>query len=510
MSEYARIVAGIYLLYLRKSRADNPDESVEEVLAKHETILQEYAERELGYRIPEENIYREVVSGESIEDRIEIKKVLSRMEDPNVKGVIVVDPQRLSRGDLFDCGTLIERLRFTNTMVCTPVMVYNLDNKMERRFFQDELMRGRDYLEYVKETLMRGRVAAAKRGCFINSLAPYGYDKIKIGKDCTLQPNKDADTLKMIFHLYTEEWETPFGIARKLNALGLTSPKGCSWDRGVIRNILQNPHYTGKVAYMRRPEQIKIVDGKKVTTRGAKPLDEIVLVEGKHPALITQETFDKAQMRFASHPRVKADRQLKNVFAGLLYCAKCGRALRLKPKPTGWSSYGCTENLCCKSAEEKTLRDAIARALEYAELPNLEAKLKCGDKESAEIKQGLIASLEKQMEEYRQQEENQYELLETKKYTQELFDRRNAALREKMEQCTAQLNQVRKELPQAINYEEKINSLKEAIASLNDPTASVIETNRLLKIIVDRIEYSSEKNQPVRTNDFKLRITLRI
>ena len=43
---------GTYLMYLRKSRADNPDESVEEVLAKHEKLLQDYFMRETGRHIP--------------------------------------------------------------------------------------------------------------------------------------------------------------------------------------------------------------------------------------------------------------------------------------------------------------------------------------------------------------------------------------------------------------------------------------------------------------------------
>ena len=46
------------IVYLRKSRADNPSESVEEVLAKHEKMLQEKALKEFGREIPEENIYR--------------------------------------------------------------------------------------------------------------------------------------------------------------------------------------------------------------------------------------------------------------------------------------------------------------------------------------------------------------------------------------------------------------------------------------------------------------------
>ena len=188
-------------MYLRKSRQDDPNETVEEVLAKHETILQEWARRELGREIPEDCIYREIVSGgEGIEEREAIQKVLARIEDPNVAGVLCVDPQRLSRGSLTDCDLLIDAFRYSNTIVATTVMVYDLDNKMGRRFFQDELMRGRDYLEYVKEALFRGRWLSASRGNFVQSRPPYGYNKAKIGRDWVLEPNENADIVRMIFN----------------------------------------------------------------------------------------------------------------------------------------------------------------------------------------------------------------------------------------------------------------------------------------------------------------------
>ena len=68
-----------YIIYLRKSRQDDPNETVEQVLAKHEIQLQEFAVRTFGAKIPEENIYREVVSGDSIQDREEVKKVLAEI-----------------------------------------------------------------------------------------------------------------------------------------------------------------------------------------------------------------------------------------------------------------------------------------------------------------------------------------------------------------------------------------------------------------------------------------------
>jgi hypothetical protein len=132
----------IWIMYLRKSRQDDPNETVEEVLAKHEAQLQDWAERELGYRIPEEYIFREIVSGERISDRKELQTVLRAIENDEVAGIICKDAPRLSRGDLLDCGTLITTLQFTSTLVATPMMVYNIEDKMERRFFQDELLRG--------------------------------------------------------------------------------------------------------------------------------------------------------------------------------------------------------------------------------------------------------------------------------------------------------------------------------------------------------------------------------
>ena len=142
------IYAAQVLIYLRKSRQDDANETVEEVLAKHEAELQEYAERHLGDRIPEQNIYREVISAESIDAREEFKKVLNRLEDPEIKAVLVVDPQRLSRGDLGDCHRLITSFALTKTQILTTRKGdFNLSNDRERKFFQDELLRGRDYYE---------------------------------------------------------------------------------------------------------------------------------------------------------------------------------------------------------------------------------------------------------------------------------------------------------------------------------------------------------------------------
>ncbi|MBQ2437753.1 MAG: recombinase family protein, partial [Clostridia bacterium] len=148
------IYAAQVLIYLRKSRSDDPNETVEEVLKKHETELQEYAEHYLGGPVPEENVYREVISAESIDAREEFRKLLARLEDPEIRAVLVVDPQRLSRGDLGDSHRLLTTFALTKTMILTRRMGnFDLSNDRERKFFQDELLRGRDYYEYTRRTL---------------------------------------------------------------------------------------------------------------------------------------------------------------------------------------------------------------------------------------------------------------------------------------------------------------------------------------------------------------------
>lgn len=482
-----------WLMYLRKSRQDDPRETVEEVLAKHETMLQEYALREFGSRIPEENIYREVVSGESIADREQVQKVLARIESPEVKGVLVIEPSRLSRGDLADCSQIINSFRFTHSLIATPMMTYNLEKKMERKFFQDELLRGNDYLEYTKEILFRGRVAAAKRGCYTSPTAPYGYNRIKIGRDWTLEPNEDADAVRLMFNWYVNEGLSLGALARRLDDYGFRPPNGKKWARESLREMLKNIHYIGKIRFNNKHNETFVEDGVQVQRMVKSPADEVIISEGKHDGIIAPDLFYAAEKRLKNNPRVRSgDKDLVNVLAGLLVCSKCGRVMISRSSKISRTRYMCPHRpQCMKSAIASDVVDAVIVALEQSELPKLRTKLQNGDGDAAAIQKRRIAKLVKQMEEYREQEDAQFELLETKKYTQAVFDRRNAKLREKMDACEKELHLARSAMPKNVDYAERILSLEQAIAALRNPDIPNRVANRMLRAVVDRIEYSA-------------------
>ena len=244
------------LEYLRKSRTDDPTLDVAEILARHETILDEYAEKHFGGKVPENNKHREVVSGETIDSRPELLDLLKRIESPKIKAILIVEVQRLGRPDLEDIGRLSKLFRYTNTLVITPQRVFDLRNEYDRDAFERELMRGNEYLEYTKKIMNRGRLLSVQQGNFIGTKPPYGYDKDIIvegkAKCHTLKINEaEADVVRMIFDMYVNKDMGRVNIARHLNDLKIPTRTGALWSQDTIKTMLENEHYIGKVRWRR-------------------------------------------------------------------------------------------------------------------------------------------------------------------------------------------------------------------------------------------------------------------
>lgn len=166
--------------------------------------------------------------------------------------------------------------------------------------------------------------------------------------------------------------------------------------------------------------------------------------------------------------------------------------------------------MCFKSAKMSDVTNLLIIALEQSELPQLKAKLSNGDGESAKIQQRIIARLEKQMEELHQQEEKQYEFLETGRYTPAKFDERNALLRQKMEECSNQIHAAKMKLPKAIDLAKKVVALEEAIAALKDDSKTPDQINKFLKAIIDKVEIFAKDGENRGETDISLKVFLKI
>lgn len=205
-----------------------------------------------------------------------------------------------------------------------------MNDKFDRKYFEQELLRGNDYLEYVKDILVRGRVRSVEDGLYIGSVSPYGYDKKKLKKGYTLVPNADSDTVKYMFDKFVNGMGTT-NLAKHLIDLGIKSQSGKQWTPNMTRNILMSEIYIGNVTYGKRGTKTNMINGELVKSRPAH--SEYLVAKGLHEPLITKEVFDKAQelLKSASHKNVRRDKTLKNALAGIVKCKFCGNSMIRRP-----------------------------------------------------------------------------------------------------------------------------------------------------------------------------------
>lgn len=334
--ELGKISVHKIIIYLRKSRAEGK-ETVEQVLARHEKILQDFAIETFGEKIPEENIYREVVSGETLDERIEIKKVFNRLEKEEIDILLVVEPQRISRGAMTDCGRVVDILRYTETWCTTITKTYDLNNKFDRELFEAQLLQGNKYLEYHKEIMDRGKALSLREGKYVASTPPFGYARKQLDRGFMLVKHKEeAEIVETIFNLFVDENLSTKAVSEYLNKRRMKPRKSKLWDYEMVRHVLKNEVYYGSLTWGKRPVVRKLIDGELTKFRPAN--DDYMLVRGLQEAIITKEKWDLAQEKIKGNrpARHTTSRELQNPLAGLVFCKKCGHALvRVKNRKRG-------------------------------------------------------------------------------------------------------------------------------------------------------------------------------
>lgn len=490
--------------YLRKSRSDDPNLTVEEVLAKHEAILFEWANRNLSSPVPEENIYREIVSGETIDDRPEMLRVLKRIESPRIKAILIVEVQRLSRGDLEDAGRLIKLLRFTNTVVITPYKIYDLQDEYDRDGFERELKRGNEYLEYTKKILKRGREQSVREGNFVGNTAPYGYRKgiiMEGKKKChtLFIVEEEAEVVRMVFDLYVNHHMGRTNIAHHLNSLGIKPRHNKLWSIYSIVHILENEHYTGKVRWNYRKTTSVVENGEIKSYRPKAKDEDVLLFEGKHEAIISDELFQAAKARMGKNHRAKPTTKVRNPLAGLLYC-QCGRAMSLRTyKKNGVERADprllCDNQTYChtSSAVYSEVIDMVRVSLEDA-IQDFEFKINSEEPVVIARHKAQIKRLENTLVELKQKEINQWEKYSEEGMPKAIFEKLNAKVLQDIADTEQALSSARSSLPNIKHYEERLCTFRDALDALQNDELPAADKNELLKACIERIDYHRENS----------------
>jgi DNA invertase Pin-like site-specific DNA recombinase len=492
--EYAKLLPEEILVYLRRSRSDDPSMTVEEVLEKHEAKLREWMDANLDSHVPEENWYREVASGETIQDRPEFQKILKRIESDKIKAVLCVDCARISRGDLEECGRTIKLFRFTSTLVITLYRSYDLRDEFEREGFERELKNGNYYLEYSKKLMRRGKEYAVSMGAFVASVPPYGYEltRVQVGKKKLPSlriVEEKAKVVRMIFDWYVNEDMGCQRIASRLNDMGIKPMRIDVWNPISIRKILSNEHYIGKIKYF--AHKIDYIVQNQEVTKKRIAIKDSQLCDGMHDPIVDEDIFYKAKAKNSKNPKIKYGTTMRNPLSSLLYC-ECGHAMTFRINGN-LPRFECPYQRVCHnaSANANELMQEVTKALQES-LDDFSVDVCSSNDEAIKRQEEKIAYLEKRLKDVEYKELALWEKYTEDNMPKSVFD----SLRGKYEAEKADVENLLRvavnEMPQKIDFEERTERFHDALEALNNDSVSIESKNKLLRACIDRIDYKRE------------------
>jgi site-specific DNA recombinase len=490
-------------LYLRKSRKDIEQEKASaesgedyDTLAKHRRQLFELAKKE-NHNILE--VHEEIVSGEFISERPKIQHLIRRLEAGIVDAVLVMDLDRLGRGDMLDQGLLDRAFRYSGTKIITPSEYYDPEEESWELVFGVKSLVARQELKSITKRLQTGRRNSVSEGKSISKKPPYGYlrdDKLKLYPD----PDTSWVVVKM-FEMMRDGHGRQL-IAQELDKLGISPPAKDTWSPSTITAIIKNEVYLGRLIWgkIKYKKKDLRVEGSNKYTRKKVPRSEWIIKENAHEPLVSQELFDTANQAHTGRwkPSTTAQNTLSNPLAGVLKCGVCGYTMLFTPRKNRPNdTIRCPQPQCKgvqKSAALSIVEERILTSLEdhikSFEVPEMELEPK--NNLVIPLKEKAIKKKQKEHKELSLQKSNLHDLLERGVYTIDVFMERQQNITVRINKLEEEIQQLQEEIikedMKTKNLHEFIPMVKQVLEAYRH-TDSIEKKNKLLKSILEKVTY---------------------
>lgn len=490
-------------MYLRKSRAED-HMSLEETLSKHKTSLTNYAAKH-GYLVAPEDIYEEVVSGESLFARPQMLRLMEAVSTGKYEAVLCMDMQRLGRGGMYDQGFILDTFKASETLIVTPERLYDLTKEMDEQAAEMETFLSRGEYRMITKRLRRGTLQSVQNGAYMAN-PPFGYRKVRIGRLPTLEiVPEEAECIRQIFQMYAEG-NGCTRIEQAVNAMGYHGRRGSRFNRNTIRLILDNPVYIGKIRW-NKTSTVKVGVGAERTKKVVyNKGDKIQLIDGHHPAIISQELWDAVQDRRKSRYFYVDNKHVASPLAGLVHCSKCGRLMNMMGKNKGVAYLLCPTKGCTAGAKFEFVEQAVLYQLQQL-AAGLEIQVREGTAPDTSALDGIYEKLEAQLQKLEDRRNRLYTFLEDGTYSKDLFAERMQVLTSEEDHLRKAMAEVSEDLRDAKsqNKERQLEQLRTVLAHYQE--SSIPARKALLQSIIADIQYTKEKK--TNPSDFALSITLR-
>ena len=324
-------------------------------------------------------------SGKSIEGRAEFNRMLEDIKSgkDGVSFVLVFKLSRFGRNAADVLSTLQVMQDFGVNLVCVED---GIDSSKDAGKLMISVLSAVAEIERenIRVQTMEGRIQKAREGKWNGGFAPYGY-KLENGQ--LIINEEEAKAIRVIFDQYVHTTTGANGLAKYLANHGIykiqrQNGKNPLFDAALIRKIIKNPVYCGKIAYGRR--RTEKVHG----TRNEYKLveqDDYLLVDGLHEAIVPEELWHEAQVKAMAqakkYERIDRGNETKiHLLSGIVKCPICGAGMygnkSIKHKPDGskykdFYYYGCkhrtmTRGHKCdykKQIHEELLDNAVAEVI---------------------------------------------------------------------------------------------------------------------------------------------------
>lgn len=221
----------------------------------------------------------------------------------------------------------------------------------------------------VGERWQQKRNEAAAGGRKMTVVAP-SWLTVSADRKAWIVDQTKAKTVERIFELALTGYGTPT-IARKFNAEGLpTMVRAKCWTFGVINAILKNESVIGTYTPKKVPKE-----------------KDPQAVRNYYPAIISETKFYQVREHLTGRKWVGGhnNHQVRNLFAGMSYCFKCGGRMRLKSTSglngktyiqcsTSYAGGECDQPVFPYYAAERAMMsdfaEAIAERIAQSQEPN--------------------------------------------------------------------------------------------------------------------------------------------
>ena len=332
-------------IYCRKSTDENLDTDFNSLDAQREAAENYIAsQRANGWVCLPEHYDDGGYSGGNV-NRPALQKLLSDCESGLIDIIITYRLDRLSRS-ITDFADLTKKFDGWGVQFVSVTQEINTATSAGRMMLNILITFAQYEREVITERVRDKMAASRKKGMWVGGSVPMGY-KVE-NKHLVVVP-EEADVIRKIFNRYVEI-QSPKLIAMELNAQGIKTKQGKTWDKAHVYRILENHTYIGEVKY------------------------KDAICKGEQEAIIPQDLWNRAKaIRESAAPCPDRSRRQETIapLKNILRCGHCGGAMMPTYTTKGGRRY--YYYLCCKD-DKRAVSECPVRQIPAGDIEELVKK----------------------------------------------------------------------------------------------------------------------------------------